>query len=66
VLRLVLLKMHVVKQQMSKEGLDGLLHGIDMIILNVMLIMLQNKLYGLLHGVEMTRLNKLLTPLHEG
>jgi hypothetical protein len=62
-LRLLLLKMHVVKLQMSKDGLDGLLHGIDMIILNVMLILLQRKSDGLLHRVEMTRLNKMLTLL---
>ena len=60
-LRLLLLKMHVVKLQMSKNGLDGLLHGIDMIILNVMLMMLPKKLDRLLHAVEMTRLNKMLT-----
>jgi hypothetical protein len=65
VLRLLLLKMHVVKLQMSKDGLDGLLHGIDMIILNVMLILLQHKLDGLLHRVEMTRLNKMLILLDE-
>jgi hypothetical protein len=62
-LRLLLLKMHVVKLQMSKDGLDGLLQGIEMIILNVMLILLQCKSDGLLHGVEMTRLNKMLTLL---
>ena len=50
-LRLLLLKMHAVKLQMSKNGLDGLLHWLDMIILNVMLIMLHRKLDGLLHGV---------------
>jgi hypothetical protein len=65
ILRLLLLKMHVVKLQMSKDGLDVLLHGIDMIILNVMRIMLQRKLDGLLHGVEMTRLNKMPTLLEE-
>ena len=64
-LRLLLLKMHAVKLRMSKDGLGGLLHGIDMIILNVMLILLQHKLDGLLHGVEMTRLNKMLTLLDE-
>ena len=64
-LRLLLLKMHVVKLQMSKDVLDGLLHRIDMIILNVMLILLQHKLDGLLHGVEITRLNKMLTLLVE-
>ena len=64
-LRLLLLKMHVVKLQMSKYRLDGLLHGIDMIILNVMLILLQSKSDGLLHEVEMTRLNKMLTLLDE-
>jgi hypothetical protein len=62
-LRLLLLKMHVVKLQMNKEGLDGLLHRIDMIILNVMLILLHQKSDGLLHRVEMTRLNKILTLL---
>jgi hypothetical protein len=65
VLRLLLLKMHVVKLQMSKDGLDVLLHVINMIILSVMLILLQIKSDGLLHGVEMTRLNKMLTLLDE-
>jgi hypothetical protein len=64
-LRLLLLKMYVVKLQMSKEGLDGLLYGIYMIILNVMLILLQSKSDGLLHRVDMTRLNKRLTLLDE-
>jgi hypothetical protein len=64
-LRLLLLKMHVVKMQMNKEGLDGLLHGIYMIILNVMLILLQRKSDVVLHRVEMTRLNKRLTLLDE-
>ena len=64
-LRLLLLKMHAVKLQMSKDGLGGLLHGIEMIILNVIVIMLQRKSDGLLHGVEMTRLNKMLILLDE-
>ena len=49
--RLLLLKMHAVKLKMSNDELDGLLHGIDMIILNLMLILLQNKLVVLLNGV---------------
>jgi hypothetical protein len=48
---------------MSKDGLDGLLHVINMIILSVMLILLQIKSDGLLHEVEMTRLIKMLTLL---